>query len=126
MSDSEKHFELAVELSRDAQKALLLVNGGAATALVALMEKTGTAHNFTAAIIYFAAATVSSVIASCFGYFSQLNYANHRLSSEQKDDNGARSSHVKHCWWQAAAIAAVIVTLIFMVFGMITAARIAS
>lgn len=115
MSEGDKHLELAVQISRDALKSLLLVNGGAATALIALMEKSG--RDYTSAVMWFAAGTVGAVISICFGYFSQLHYANHRL-------NSASYSKVWHDRWQIAAIASVLATLGLMVTGMIVAANV--
>jgi hypothetical protein len=113
MSDGDRHFEFAVDLSRDALKGLLLVNGGAATALIALMDKG--AKDYTYAVMLFAAGAVGAVVSTCFGYFSQLNYANHRLT-------GNMQAHAGHRRWQSATIAAVIATLVFMVAGIVEAA----
>jgi hypothetical protein len=98
MSDSEKHFEFAVNLARDALKSLLLVNGGAATALIALTDKTNGSKDYSGAIILFGVGAVFSVVSTCFGYFSQLNYANHRM--EMEDDQNATRSHTLHRRWQ--------------------------
>ena len=125
MSASEKHFEMAVELARDSLKALLLVNGGAATALIALMDKTDKAHNYTVPILFFAAGAVGAVVSSCLGYFSQLNYANHRMHNEDRKSVDAADSHKKHLIWQTTTLIAVGITLIFMLLGIITAAGIA-
>jgi hypothetical protein len=113
--DTEKHFEFAVELSRDALRGLLIVNGGAATALIALMDKSDGSRDYTWAIILFAAGAVGAVVSNCFGYFSQLNYANHRM-------DGSTSSYKGHRTWQVATILVVGVTLVLMVSGIITAA----
>jgi type III secretory pathway component EscT len=115
MAESEKHFEMAVDLARDALRGLLLVNGGAATALIALMDKSGGRHDYTFAILWFAAGSVAAVISSLLGYFSQLYYANHRTSNNTR-------MHALHLRWQTAAILAVIVTLGFMIAGIISAA----
>jgi len=126
MADSDKHFELAVELSRDALKALLIVNGGAATALIALMDKTDAKHNYASAVICFAAGAVSAVICYCLGYFSQLSYANHRLLIEHGQNNEAARSHLCHNIFQGLAIAFVTLTLVAMVLGILVAAHLAS
>jgi hypothetical protein len=118
MADGEKHFELAVELSRDALKALLVVNGGAATALIALMDKSSNSKDYTPAILLFAAGAAWAVVSACFGYMSQLHYANHRM-------DGSRHSYRGHTTWQIAAIISVVLTLTFMVSGIIAAAVIA-
>jgi len=115
MNDSEKHFELAVALARDALKGLLLVNGGAATALVALMDKSDGGKDYTFAILLFAAGAVSAVISACFGYFSQLNYANHRLDRNDR-------SYKRHGTFQAVTIFAVAITILFMIAGILAAA----
>lgn len=115
MDESEKHYELAVTLSRDALKALLIVNGGAATALIALMDKSDGAKDYTWAILLFAAGTVSAVICACFGYLSQLNYANHRV-------DGNLHSHNLHQRWQNAITYAAGITILFMIVGIGVAA----
>jgi hypothetical protein len=118
MADDEKHFELAVELSRDALKALLLVNGGAATALIALMDKASNPKDYTPAIFLFAAGAVCAVICACFGYLSQLHYANHRVDGSPKSYRG-------HGRWQYATIAVAFITLSLMVSGIVVATLIA-
>jgi hypothetical protein len=115
MDESEHHFDLAVQLSRDALRALLLVNGGAATALIALMDKSSGSKDYTCAVLLFAAGAVCAVICTCFGYFSQLNYANHRL-------DGQAETYKQHRRWQTATIAVVFVTLSFMIAGIVVAA----
>jgi hypothetical protein len=125
MRESEKHFELAVQLSRDALKALLIINGGAATALVALMDKTDHARDYTPAVICFAIGTVLAVISSCFGYLSQLHYANHRMEIENGETVAAAITYRKHNRWQTCTIVAAFFTLFFMVIGIVTAAFIA-
>ena len=114
-AEDEKHFEFAVELSRDALKALLLVNGGAATALIALMDKSGNSKDYTCAVLLFAAGAAGAVVSTCFGYFSQLNYANHRKHSESHP-------YKLHRRWQIAAILMVALTVGFMVAGIVVAA----
>lgn len=116
--NADKHFELAVTLSRDTLKALLLVNGGAATALIAMMDKSNNSKDYTWAIILFGAGTVGAVISSCFGYFSQLHYANHRVTGESH-------AHKMHQRWQATTLIAVALTLTFGIAGIVTAALIA-
>jgi amino acid transporter len=122
---SDKHFEHTVNLARDALKSLLIVNGGGATALIALMQKDAS-HDFTSAVILLAAATVATVVAYCLAYFSQLNYANGQLALEGEDARNAVQYHNWHCKLQAVTIVVLTITLALMVSGMVTAARIAS
>ena len=117
MGSTDKHFELAVALARDALKALLIVNGGAATALVALMDKSNGSKDYTCAIVLFAAGAVFAAVSACFGYISQLCYANHVADKSYP--------HRLHERWQTATIATVSITLISMVAGIIVAAFIA-
>jgi hypothetical protein len=125
--NEDTHFELAVALSRDALRGLLLVNGGAATALVALMDKSNNNHDYTSSILWFGAGTVGAVISTCFAYFSQLNYANSVLRSGHPVTlRKSFISHKLHGFWQVAAIISVAATLICTVVGMWTAAHIAS
>jgi hypothetical protein len=125
MSD-ETHFELAVALSRDALKALLLVNGGAATALIALMDKSNGAHDYTHPILLFGAGAVGAVVSTCFGYVSQLNFANSVVLGHHPTTlKDSAVAHGRHRRWQNATIATVIFTLGFMIAGIWTAANIA-
>jgi len=114
MSETQKHFELAVLLSRDALKALLIVNGGAATALIALMGKSGI--DYTCAILLFASGAVGAVISGCFAYFSQLSYANHLFDTE-------KYQHKTHLRWQYTTLAVVLITLACMISGIVAAAH---
>jgi hypothetical protein len=115
MADDEKHFEMAVDLARDTLKGLLLVNGGAAIALIALMDKSGSGKDYTGAVLWFAAGAVFAVVSSTFGYLSQLHYANHRMDSDQR-------MHTLHKRWQVAAIISVVATIALMVTGIVSAA----
>jgi hypothetical protein len=119
----ETHFELAVTLSRDALKSLLIVNGGAATALIALMDKANGSRNYTTAILLFGAGTVGAVMSACFGYFSQLNFANHiALSGNPLTLKESAQCHKKHRNWQGVTIVAVLITIGFMIAGIVCAA----
>ena len=126
MADSEKHFELAVGIAIGALNAMLLVNGGAATALIALMDKTDAKHNYTSAVICFAAGAIFTVVGYCFGYFSQLNYANHRMSNENEQRSAADHSHKWHRIWQCLTLVAVGLALAAMVLGLLVAAHLSN
>jgi hypothetical protein len=119
MSGDEKHLELAVELSRDALKALLLVNAGAASALIALTDKSSGGKDYSVPIILFGCGAVATLLAYFFGYFSQLNYGNHRFAQRSK-------SYFWHRVFQALAIVACIISLGFAIFGMANGYHIAS
>jgi hypothetical protein len=125
--DPDKHFEHAVTLSRDALRALLIVNGGAAAALVALMDKTDGARDYTLAILWFGAGAVFSVLSACFAYFSQLSYANGVLNGKHPATfEKSVGDHKRHGRWQAIIFVCVLAALICMVLGMWTAAHTAS
>jgi hypothetical protein len=124
MIDADKHFEHAVTLSRDALKSLLIVNGGAATALIALMDKTNDAHDYTIAILWFGAGAVGAVLSSCFAYFSQLSYANSVLRSGHPTTlEQAARYHATHARWQIVIFVFVLATIVCMILGIWTAAH---
>lgn len=116
---ADKHFELAVALSRDALKALLLVNAGAAGALVALMDKTSNSKDYALAILLFGSGAVAAVVSYALGYFSQLNYANHKLDVALKRDGS--HSYFKHNTFQILTLIFVAIALMFSITGMIAA-----
>lgn len=84
-NSSDHHFSLAVGISIEALKALLIVNGGAATALIALTGKLPSGTDYSAAILLFGLASLLNALTLVVGYLSQLAYANHRLAYEQRD-----------------------------------------
>jgi hypothetical protein len=118
---SDKHFELAVSISVEALKALLLFDGGAAAALIALTDKISGAHNYETSILMFGSGALCTVAAFATGYFSQLYYANHVLHESNKQTAKAVSSHRLHCMFQTIAICFVIAGLAFGVAGMVLA-----
>ena len=112
---TDKHFELAVNLSIEGLKALLLLDGGAAAALIALTDKGEGAQNYSMAIVFFGAGAVAAVTAFIFGYFSQLHYANHLVDIEAKRPFSA--NYLKHKIFQGVAILAVLAALVFGIMG---------
>jgi len=116
-NDADKHYELAVDLSRDALKAILLVNAGAASALIALTDKTS--KDYSLAVLLFGCGAIAAVVSTCLGYLSQLYYANHRLDVSQGDDGGP--SHSRHQLYQTMIWIAVAASLVFSVAGMTSA-----
>ncbi|HEY4943594.1 MAG TPA: hypothetical protein VII56_19355 [Rhizomicrobium sp.] len=119
--DAERHYELAVALSRDVLKGILLINGGAASALIALTDKTS--KDYSLAVLWFGCGAIAAIVSTAFGYFSQLYYANHRLNVGQ-GDSGTRS-HQFHQLYQALAILSVIASLALSVLGMMVAVNVA-
>jgi hypothetical protein len=97
---AEKHFGLAVDLARDALKALLLINGGAVSALIALADKAG--RDYSLGVLLFGCGAIAAVISTALGYFSQLHYANHRL--EIADGGDGTHMHSRHCLYQSLTL----------------------
>ena len=120
-SSSDHHFGLAVSISIEALKALLIVNGGAATALIALTEKAPGKPDFGGAILSFGLAALLNAATLVFGYFSQLAYANYRLARESSKAEGADNEIRKHSIYQWVAIAILFASLITSGFGMFRA-----
>lgn len=120
-NSSDHHFTLTVNLAIEALKALLLVNGGAATALIALTEKAHSGSNFTTATVLFGAAALLIAATFVVGYFSQLAYANHRLAVEQSDTGDAEKQSTTHRICQGLAAGFVIISLGISGWAMICA-----
>jgi hypothetical protein len=124
MSDLEiadRHFELAVRVAIEALRSLLLLNGGAATALIALTDKTHPMHDYTWAIMSFGAGALLTVIAWLFGYLSQLHYANHRFASANRDSVGAGRMIQWHGLFQRVAFGFVALSLLASILGIVAA-----
>ena len=84
--------------------------------MIALTGKEGGANNYAHAIILFGVGAVSTVASYMFGYFSQLEYANYRLT-------GQETKQKNHCKLQAVAIAFMLIGLICAIAGMAVAYR---
>ena len=117
----DKHFGHAVTISIEALKALLLVNGGAATALIALKAKGG--GSFVLPVLFFGLAALLNASTLTLGYFSQLNYANSRFQEESGSPDEATTSWRSHIRWQAFAIIVLMISLAASAGGMVTAFR---
>jgi len=117
--NSDHHFGLAVSLSIEALKALLLLNGGAATALIALTDKTQGTVPYGPAVAAFGFGAFLTVVAFACGYFSQLAYANHRFAHDHEQDG--KNAHVNHLRWQRGAIVCVVLAFVAWVLGMLLA-----
>lgn len=115
----DKHFGHAVTISIEALKALLLVNGGAATALIALKTKGG--GSFVLPVLFFGLAALLNAVTLTLGYFSQLKYANFRLLEESGRPDEAATSLRSHKRWQALAIVVLVISLAASALGMMTA-----
>lgn len=125
------HFELAARLAVEGLKALLIFNGGAAVALIALAgsitKVNGTnaamAHSFLWPIIAFGTGAFLTVVTMAIGYFSQLSYANHRFGISQEDGSTSKTQYSRHKLFQRLAIVTVGLVLAFGFAGIITAWR---
>ncbi len=114
---TEKHLEHAVGIARDGLKSLLLINGGAASALIALTDRTGGSRDYTLAILFFGFGAIVTVAAFVFAYFSQLNYANSRMAHFNKDMQNVGRYQNQHVIFQNLTIACVLVSLALSFIG---------
>ena len=117
-NSSEQHYALAVSIALEALKALLIVNGGAATALIALTGKAQDGPNYSLSILLFGLAALLNAATLTIGYFSQLSYANHRFAIEHEDTDGTTKNFKMHCAWQYCAMAVVLASLAASAAGM--------
>jgi len=122
-SSSDHHFALASTIASEALKAVLLVNGGAVTALIALSGNTGI--DYRKAILWFGIATLLATLTFTLGYFSQLSYANHVLELEKQEFEQANCELKKHNAFQLAAIGVLLASLAFSGYGAYVASQIA-
>lgn len=116
-----KHFELAVGLATEALKALLFVNGGAAAALVALTDRTGSKHDYSQSIITFGIGALVTVASLMFGYFSQLAHANSRYAADYLDEPGRKRHQKWHVTLNTVAFVLAVLALAAGGWGMFTA-----
>ncbi|MGD0189448.1 MAG: hypothetical protein ABSD74_01770 [Rhizomicrobium sp.] len=98
--EADQSFALAINFSVEMHKAFLILNGGAATALVALMSKDARAPNFTLAVLSFGGGAVATVGAMAIAYCANLSYANHRQDIANGDKKAAQSHHREHVIFQ--------------------------
>ena len=118
---SEQHFSFAVNIAIEAIKSLLLVNGGAATALIALTSKDRSSADFGLAVLLFGAAALFNALTLVVGYFSQLSYANHRLYFEKDDCTEAETSIKRHEFLQHVAGGMIATSLLLSSAAMVSA-----
>jgi hypothetical protein len=111
-ASSDTHFDHAVKLSIEGLKSLFLLNGGAATALIALTDKAPGRPDYSVPIVLFGVASFLSVLTFVVGYFSQLSYANHRLSVESGDSGAAQQAINRHGLCQRIGICLVCLSLL--------------
>lgn len=116
---SDAHYALAITTAQEAIKSLLLVNGGAATALIAIMTKGQT--DFARAIVLFGFAALLNAMTFVFGYYSQLAYANARAADERCQSDMALMYMQKHSRRQKVALSILVTSLGCSVAGMVTA-----
>ena len=108
MTDSSnQHYELAIGLAKEALKALLILNGGAATALIALTDRSADSADYSTAILSFGLGAFFATLAMTVAYLSQLNYANHLF-----DDGMGADSYKRHGFFQYTAIITVLASLL--------------
>ena len=117
-SASTLHYESAIKIAVEALKALLLLNGGAATALVALTDK-HSGPDYTTSVLCFGGGALFATCAFVSAYFSQLSYANHVQSNEAGKNHEADSFLSQHKLWQKIATVLVLGSVLFGVGGMV-------
>jgi hypothetical protein len=121
--DVRHHFGLAVNIARDGLRALLILNGGAAVALLALAGAVAgrsslvNVADLSVGVVYFGFGAVATVFAHVTAYQSQLTYTNHLLSLRTAPDK-ADGQHRAHWKWNYATLAAVAVALTFAALGL--------
>ncbi|WP_226016038.1 hypothetical protein [Novosphingobium sp. FKTRR1] len=108
---SDHHFELAVQIAVEGLKNLFILNGGAATALIALTSQGGGGDKYALAVVLFGIGALCSVCAFASGYFSQLSYANHMKS-------GASAAWQSHGFFQKLTMGLVVLSLVTSGIGM--------
>jgi hypothetical protein len=96
--DQRKHFELAVNILRDGLRGLLILNGGAAVALMALAGSSEHTNAINVpllgrSIVAFGSGAVLSLLVTLLAYVAQLHFAN----SERFKDNQQAS---RLYYWQ--------------------------
>jgi hypothetical protein len=99
-----EHFKLAVGLATEALKSLIFVNGGAATALIALMNSASYSADFSIAALVFGLSSLLNAITMAVGYLSQLSYANSIQSAEYSNNVDASKFHKTHGICQTIAM----------------------
>jgi hypothetical protein len=112
VEEAQKH---AVTISIEALKALLIVNAGAAGALIALMDRGRSSSDYSSAVGLFGVGALLTVIAFIIGYYSQLSYAEH--CAQEKGAKAAKAFRA-HYIWQAAALTLVVVSVAASLAGM--------
>jgi len=122
-SSADHHFALASTIASEALKAVLLVNGGAVTALIALSGNTGI--DYRKAILWFGIATLLAALTFTLGYFSQLSYANHILELEKQTFEQANCELKKHRAFQFIALIVLVASLAFSGYVAYVASQIA-
>ena len=93
---SDHHFELAVRISIEALKALVLVTGGAAAAMVTWLAHGALSNCISWSAGLFGGSALMAAITLAAGYWAQLAYANYVLAREGNDHLGAEERHVSH------------------------------
>ena len=116
---ADYHFEIGARIAIEGLKGLLIVNGGGATALIALTERGMAADKFVVSILFFGAGAIVAVAATLTAYFSQLYYANSLIGTNSKKGDGNQYS--LHVRLQFITIALAIASLGFGVCALVEA-----
>lgn len=112
------HLGHAVALSIEVLRSLLILNGSAAVALVALTGKGPAAHDYSRAVLSFGIGAFAAVAAMVFGYFSQLSYGNHWQAKANSDRAAEKRTYQCHLFFQTLAISTVLLCLVFGAVGL--------
>ena len=125
MSDGsgDHHLGHAVDVAIEALKALLLLNGGAATAFIALTGKGQGSIDYSVSVLAFGIGAWLTVLAFAAAYFSQLSYANYRFLSECQKNGVSTEQYKWHGRWQITAFIFAALGLIASSYGMFAAIK---
>ena len=121
---SDHHYELAVRISIEALKALILVTGGAAGAMVAWMARGASSSWIEWSAVAFGCSAIMASVTMAVGYVAQLSYAKHVHASENGDTEGSVREHRRHeyqmkiAWtFFASAVLAALGGLVLAIMG---------
>lgn len=95
MANHEWHWEQGIKFALEGMKVMLLLNGGAAIALLTFLGHSTNfpLHNAAWSLLAFGAGALFTVIAFFSAYMTQLNYG------KEDFDKGSRP---KALWWHNA------------------------
>lgn len=123
---SNRQFQAAIRIAVDTQGALLLLNGGAALALIATTSRSDARHSYALSIACFGTAALAAVIGLVLSYFSQLSYAGAVREAENDDLVKAGAMRERYEIFSRLAISFVMLSIGVCLFSLWTAYGVAS